>query len=211
MKKRRKLKTFVLPSLYAVLILGLITLTFFVSESMRPLELVEDPSFHEPVIEPNLPVIAEPIRIIKPFTDENVTIAKHFYDYRAESENQENSITFFNNTYMQNSGICFVLESDDPFDIVSVLDGTVTNVKEDDVLGKIIEIKHDHDLVTIYQGLSEITVGKGDKVVQGQIIGKSGTNQLAQDLGNHLHFEIYHKGRVVNPEDFFGKEISKLN
>ena len=44
-------------------------------------------------------------------------------------------------------------------------------------------------------------------VKQGQVIGKSGTNSIDKELGNHLHFELYSNSQVVNPEDYFDKEI----
>ena len=39
------------------------------------------------------------------------------------------------------------------------------------------------------------------------MIGKSGTNSIDKELGNHLHFELYLNSQVVNPEDYFDKEI----
>ena len=72
------------------------------------------------------------------------------------------------------------------------------NVKQDDILGTIVEIKHDNNYVTTYQSLSDVTVKKDDIVTQGQVIGKSGTNKLDKDMGNHLHFELYTNGQVVD-------------
>lgn len=106
---------------------------------------------------------------------------------------------------MQNSGIDFVYEN--KFDVISVLDGTVTNVKEDEVLGKIVEVNHGNDFVSIYQSLSEVKVKKGDTVTQGQILGISGTNELDKELGNHLHFEFYAGGQIVNPSLYLDKEL----
>ena len=48
---------------------------------------------------------------------------------------------------------------------------------------------------------------KNDTVKQGQVIGKSGTNSIDKELGNHLHFELYLNSQVVNPGDYFDKEI----
>ena len=49
-----------------------------------------------------------------------------------------------------------------------------------------------------------------DTVTQGAVIGLSGVNNVSKDLGNHLHFELYHKGNVVNPDDYYGKLVSEL-
>ena len=151
-------------------------------------------------------VIKEDVKMVKPYTNEEVQILKYFYDYQAEAETQEKSILYHENTYIQNSGMDFGLT--DTFDVVSVLDGTVVDVREDELLGTVIEIKHDNDFISSYQSLSEVSVKKNDTVKQGQVIGKSGTNTIDQDLGNHLHFELYKSGSVVDPSKYFDQVIS---
>ena len=69
------------------------------------------------------------------------------------------------------------------------------------------EVQHDNKFVSSYQSLGEVSVKKNDTVKQGQVIGKSGTNSIDKELGNHLHFELYLNSQVVNPEDYFDKEI----
>ena len=151
-------------------------------------------------------VIKEDVRMVKPYTNEEVQTLKYFYDYQAEAETQEKSILYHENTYIQNSGIDFGLT--DTFDVVAVLDGTVVDVREDELLGTVVEIKHDNDFISSYQSLSEVSVKKNDTIKQGQVIGKSGTNTIDQDLGNHLHFELYKSGSVVDPSKYFDQVIS---
>ena len=151
-------------------------------------------------------VIKEDVKMVKPYTNEEVQTLKYFYDYQAEAETQEKSILYHENTYIQNSGMDFGLT--DTFDVVSVLDGTVVDVREDELLGTVIEIKHENDFISSYQSLSEVSVKKNDTVKQGQVIGKSGTNTIDQDLGNHLHFELYKSGEVVDPSKYFDQVIS---
>lgn len=151
-------------------------------------------------------VIKEDVKMVKPYTNEEVQTLKYFYDYQAEAETQEKSILYHENTYIQNSGMDFGLT--DTFDVVSVLDGTVVDVREDELLGTVIEIKHDNDFISSYQSLSEVSVKKNDTIKQGQVIGKSGTNTIDQDLGNHLHFELYKSGEVVDPSKYFDQVIS---
>ena len=157
------------------------------------------------VLEEEQPVIKESTMMINPYTDTTVSIGKNYYDYKADAETQEKSIVYHDNTYMQNSGTDFVGEK--VFDVVAVLDGSVTDVKEDETLGKVVEIKHENGYISIYQSLSEVSVKKGDMVTQGQVIGKSGTNELDKDMGNHLHFELYVNGTVVNPTLYLNKEL----
>ena len=55
--------------------------------------------------------------------------------------------------------------------------------------------------------MSEVKVKKGDSVTQGQVLGISGTNKLDKELGNHLHFEFYAEGQIVNPNTYLDKEL----
>ncbi len=205
--RRRKLKPYVLPSIMIVAIITVMLITSMIRTNLKKDNGEEELTSYvtNTVIEEKEPVIKESTMIINPYTDTTVSIGKNYYDYKATAEAQEKSIVYHDNTYMQNSGTDFVGEK--VFDIVSILDGSVTNVKEDETLGKVVEIKHDNGYISIYQSLSEISVKKGDMVAQGQVIGKSGTNQLDKDMGNHLHFELYIDGKVVDPLFYLNKEL----
>ncbi len=199
---QRKVKLKKLPIIVAILVLiPVLTIIIFSKESMKKTnDLVTNDTISDTV-----PVINETKKMINPYTDASVTISKSYYDYKGEATEQEKSITVYENTYIQNTGIDYI--STNTFDVISVLDGTVVTVKEDELLGKVIEVKHDNGLITSYQSLSEITVQKNDKVKQGQVIGKSGTNELDKEIGNHLHFEIYENSSSVNPTNYLNKEV----
>ena len=182
---------------------------FFVSQNMQEAnDTNEDIEYvNSSIIEDDdIEVIKEEVKMIKPYTNNQVETLKYFYDYQADNASQEKSILYHENTYIQNSGMDFGLT--DSFEVVSVLDGTVTDVREDELLGTIVEIKHDNDLISSYQSLSEVSVKKNDTVTQGQVIGKSGTNAIDQDMGNHLHFELYKAGEIVDPSKYFDQVIS---
>lgn len=206
--KKRKLKSFVLPT--ALIILGIFAMAsawaYTITE--KSLNLKEDLNYvSNTIISKDIAVINTTTKIIYPYVEQSVTLGKNYYDYKASSAEQENSIIYHENTYIQNSGVDFMHAQ--PFNVISILEGTVTNVKEDELLGKTIEISHDNDYISVYQSLSEVNVKKGDIISQGQIIGKSGTNKLDKELGNHLHFELYIGGHIVNPIDYLNKEVNK--
>lgn len=205
--KVRKLKSFVIPSTIAVLIIATIFTSAIITNNNQKLKNSKENLTYvsNTILQNDVAVINTAYKIINPYTDQSVTIGKYFYDYQAEADKQEKSIIYHANTYIQNSGVDFV--SSNIFDVVAVLNGTVTDVKEDETLGKIVEIKHDNNYITIYQSLSEISVKKGDNVTQGQVIGKSGTNELDKEIGNHLHFEFYANGQVVDPTLYLDKEL----
>lgn len=206
--KKRKLKSFVLPTTIAVLAVAFFLTAALVNRNNNKMqeEAGELNYVSKTILGNDQAVMNTTKKIINPYTDTSVTIGKYFYDYQGEAANQEKSIIFHDDTYIQNSGIDFV--SENTFDVVAILEGTVTNVKEDETLGKIVEIKHDNDYISIYQSLQEVSVKKGDTVTQGQVIGKSGTNELDKEIGNHLHLELYVNGQVVDPTLYLNKEIS---
>ena len=208
-KERLKFKYVPLLILF-LLAIPIFTIALLFNLSMDDTK-VEDEYVSEDTVDSTLPVINETIKPIHPYTDQSVKVGKSYYDYQADESSQLNSIIKHDDTYIQNSGIDFV--SDKTFDVVAILNGTVEKIKEDDSVGKTIEIKHDDGSISIYQSLSEVLVKKGDVVNQGQQIGKSGTNELDKELGNHLHFEIYSNGQSVNPETYLNTEqkIKKEN
>ena len=65
---------------------------------------------------------------------------------------------------MQNSGVDFI--SQNVFDVVAILPGTVADASDNESLGKTIQIKHDNGYVSVYQSLSEVTVKKGEQCYQ---------------------------------------------
>ena len=209
MEKKLSLRKEVKITFYLLLVLLVLLGTYAIGIRLQTAEDVELVDYVpcNNITTQDLPVIKEEVKLLNPYTDNNVKIGKYYYDYKSDKAKQEQSITENDSTYMQNSGLDFV--ANDTFDVVSSLDGEVTNVKEDDLLGKVVEIKHDNKYITIYQSLSEVSVKKGDKVMQGQIIGKSGTNELDSEIGNHLHYELYINGKVVNPEEYLNKVIEE--
>ena len=181
----------------------IITLVVLFNASLKEKTDVDISKDNE-IIESTLPVINTTIKPIVPYTDQTVKIGKTYYDYLAEEASQENAIIKHDNTYIQNTGIDYV--GNNIFDVVAILDGTVEKIVEDDSTGKTIEIKHSDNSISIYGSLSEIIVKKGDTVNQGQQIGKSGTNELDKEMGNHLHFEVYNNGQNMNPEVYLNTE-----
>ena len=210
---KRKLKSFVVPAIYSVAIVISIFSMYLVKNiftknmdsNKNEVKYVDNEITG---VDTAIPVISTSTSIIKPYTNNDVKIVNNFYNYQGDAESQQNSILYYENTYMQNSGVDYAMDSE--FDVVSILDGTVIKVEENDILGVIVEIRHTNDLISIYQSLKDVSVKVDDKVVQGQIIAKSGTSNINTSLTNHLHFELYHKGMVVNPEDYYNKLLGDL-
>lgn len=138
-------------------------------------------------------------------------IVTKFYDYNAEQEDQENALVLYNNRYYQSTGIDIAFEDGEPFDVIASLSGTVTEVKEDPLLGNVVVMDHENDVMTYYASLQEVDVKAGDKVKQGEDLGVAGKNLFGKDHGTHVHFEIRKDGKEVDPESYFDQPVSKLD
>lgn len=142
---------------------------------------------------------------------EQAEIVTKFYDYNAEEEDQENALVLYNNRYYQSTGIDIAHANDESFDVMASLSGTVTEVKEDPLLGNVVSLSHENGVTTYYASLGEVTVKAGEKVKQGDQLGTAGKNLFGKDKGIHVHFQLRKDDKGVNPESFFNQPVSKLD
>jgi murein DD-endopeptidase MepM/ murein hydrolase activator NlpD len=85
--------------------------------------------------------------------------------------------------------------------VKAVLEGTVILASWTLETGNVIQLQHDNNLVSVYKHNAELLKGVGDHVAAGEpiaIIGNSG--ELT--TGPHLHFELWHNGNSLNPENY---------
>jgi len=77
--------------------------------------------------------------------------------------------------------------------------GKVVNMYRSKSYGNYIRIRHANGYSTAYAHLNNFASGikVGSVVEQGQTIGAVGSTGFS--TGNHLHFELIHKGRFVDP------------
>ncbi|WP_461206706.1 peptidoglycan DD-metalloendopeptidase family protein [Clostridium sp. DL1XJH146] len=97
-------------------------------------------------------------------------------------------------TSRPNFGIDIVADLDT--DVVAVIDGEVQEISQDTQDGVKVVLYHPQsDLRTVYSNLNkEITLNIGDKIKQGDVVGKIGGTTVrgaCEDYGNNfLHFEV---------------------
>jgi murein DD-endopeptidase MepM/ murein hydrolase activator NlpD len=85
--------------------------------------------------------------------------------------------------------------------VKSTLEGTVVMATWTLETGWVIEVQHENNLISVYKHNAELLKRVGDYVKVGEpiaIIGNSG--ELT--TGPHLHFELWHNGVPLNPEDY---------
>lgn len=210
---KRKLKNLTIPAIYALALLVFTTSMYLVQKVVNK-QTFEDSSDNieyvdKEIVNDNIyiPVVVQTNIISKPYLNAEVTLSKSFYDSNAEAESQENSIIFYENTYMQNSGVDYKYKEN--FEVISILDGTVIEVTNNEILGTTIKIRHEKDLISTYQSLSQVNIKVDDTVVRGQVIGTSGTCSL-YNTDSNLHFELIYQGKIVNPEEYYDKSTDEL-
>lgn len=154
----------------------------------------------------DIPVVNnEDVKLIRPYVDNSVKVVKDFYDYKDKEDVQQNSIIYYENTYIQSTGISYGNEK--AFDVVAILPGEVTEILTDELVGNSITIKHADDTYSVYQSITDITVSKGDHVEQGDKLAKTSTSNISKELNNHLYFELIIDGISVNPEEYYDKAL----
>ena len=162
------------------------------------------------IVSLDLPVISEvEEKILKPFNDETVNIQVNFYSKDDDKDKQERSLILYDNTYMPSTGILYSCEKS--FDVLSIAQGTVENIEENEIFGTIITIKHNNNLITKYSSVKEAQVQVGDTVNAGEIIATSSVNKVTSVSENMLLFEMIYDGQYVNPENYYDKVIEEMN
>lgn len=209
---KRKLKKLTVPAIYGLALLVFTSSIYLVQKAVNKQTFENNENIEyvdKEIVTDNIyiPVVVQTNIITKPYINGEVTINKTFYDINNSEDIQENSIIFYENTYMQNSGVSYKYTNN--FEIVSILDGTVIEVTENEILGITIKIRHENDIVSTYQSLSVANVKVDDVVVRGQIIGTSGTCKLYNSESN-LHFELTYQGKNINPEEYYNKSTDEL-
>ena len=209
MKKRRRLRKYVIPTICLMLVCTILFSSYKMYQILTAGVPIIDPSPKDTTSEVNnsqndtniTPTVSVSKTIIRPYTSTDVSATIPYYNIDGTNDEQAAALIYYEGIYMQNTGVLYT--SNNTFDVVSISDGTVKNIKEDSLMGNIVEIEHTNNLTTVYQSLGEVKVKVGDKVKQGDIIATSGQNKIATDTSNALHFEVFYKGEVFNPEEFY--------
>lgn len=84
--------------------------------------------------------------------------------------------------------------------IRATADGVVVHAGWSNGYGRMVKIRHDFGLETLYGHMSQIRVSVGQRVSRGDRIGDMGNS--GRSTGTHLHYEVHVGGRPVNPMTF---------
>jgi murein DD-endopeptidase MepM/ murein hydrolase activator NlpD len=79
--------------------------------------------------------------------------------------------------------------------------GVVVHSEDLGIYGNCVIVDHGLGVQSLYAHLSSFDVNVGDRVEQGQTLGRSGMTGLAG--GDHLHFTMLVNGQPVNPVEWW--------
>lgn len=209
--KKRKLKRFVLPTLYL-----LITITIFTGVTLLGVDLSlknKDYNYSSNVLIDNVESVIVEDTIASSVIDSPVEegiaeISVHFYSKEADNDIQQSSLIYYENTYLPNTGVLYT--SDNEFNVSTVFSGKVTDILEDEFFGKCVVVEHDSNIRTYYYGLDNIEVSVGDELTNKAVIGVSKNNEILSDKKSFL-LEVYYNNELINPEEFIGNKITDYN
>ncbi len=89
--------------------------------------------------------------------------------------------------------------------VKAALDGTVIMADYTSETGYTIQVQHENNLVSVYKHCKELFKTTGNRIKAGEVIATVGnTGELT--TGPHLHFELWHQGKALNPEHFIAFE-----
>lgn len=138
-------------------------------------------------------VAAEPLKFMAPI--QNVDVIKNY----------SNSALQYSKTLKQweaHKAIDFLAE--EGTDVYAVMDGTVTEVSYNYLMGNVVKLDVGQGMVVVYKSLAnEPPVKQGDKVKKGTVIGKVSTTAKSEASdGPHLHLETWLNGENVDPNEY---------
>ncbi|MEN8142250.1 MAG: M23 family metallopeptidase [Thermodesulfobacteriota bacterium] len=91
-------------------------------------------------------------------------------------------------------------------DVRATADGKIVDRGYNDTYGWYVKVNHGNNYSTMYAHNSKIVARWGSQVKRGDVIAKVGNT--GRSTGPHLHYEIRHKGRPINPSKYL--KINKL-
>lgn len=210
--KKRKIKNVVLPAVYVMSIV----VSFFSVAILNNLLLgdVINYDYSQSIIEDTTEAVLGEVaednktsKIQKPYTSKNVSEKIMYYSKDDSLEEQQKSLILYENTYMPSTGIFY--SSNESFDVVSVADGIIKSIKQDDILGIVVEVAHNTNLTSYYYSLNDVKLNEKDEIKAGTILGQATTNKIFNDQNNFL-FEVYYQGKSMDPKKFYELDLNEL-
>lgn len=212
--KRLLSKRWIYPAVYMAAAALILTLVWVYQDSSQKALTTDPTTVSESLVSKDtesginqldkdaLEVIAKAESMTWPVVNaKEVNIVKPYYDPKGSVENHQEAMVQYNDTFVTNTGVDLAREDDKTFEVKAALSGKVTRVEPHPLMGTVVEVTHANNLKTVYQSLTDAKVKLGDEVTQGSTLASAGRSEMESDLGNHVHFEVYNNGQIVNPSE----------
>ena len=205
--KKRRLKGYVLPTLYMLITLCIFTSIILLGSTVTLDDVQYD--YGSNILEGNSEsVLLEDTAvssIIESPVASGINISVHFYNKDSEEELQKNSLIYYERTYLPSTGVVYA--SKESFEVRSVFSGTVLEILDDKFFGSCIVVEHSKNLRTYYYGLENINVEAGNTLENGALLGTSRVNEILNTQNTFL-LEVYYNSELIDPEKFIGTKIT---
>lgn len=96
------------------------------------------------------------------------------------------------------------IAADEGAEVYAVSNGEIKKIENNALWGTTVVLDHHNGFMTRYCGLAaDLQVQEGQMIVSGETIGTVGSTDIESALPSHLHIEMKHHGRYVDPAEYF--------
>ena len=165
-----------------------------------------------PVFEENavltLPALSEN-RIAMPMRIDAYKVM-NYYDASKSEADRSMAVSEYEGVYRPSQSVCYSYEGK-VFEVTAMISGVVTDIYEDELMGRCVEVDHGSGLVITYQSLSSTSLNINDQVHQYDVIGLAGENRYYSQLGIHAQISAHLHGELVDPESLIECKLSEID
>ncbi len=146
---------------------------------------------------------------IAPILNEYEIVRTFFGGYF--SEDVTDAIIVTGESMETSKGVSYANVDNTSFDVLVIHSGKVTDIKEDEIKGKIVTVDHGNNVISIYSSLESVNVEVDQELETGQKIGVAGSNLFDNQAGVHVHLQVLVDSNYVDPRAVMGKTIEDLS
>ena len=83
-------------------------------------------------------------------------------------------------------------------------------IEDNAIYGKVITIKHNDNLKTVYSNVTNVLVSVGYHTSAGEIIATTSKSNIDDNNISMLHFEVIYNNQFLDPESIYTLNVSEL-
>ena len=146
--------------------------------------------------------------VVLPMNIHAKQILSYYSSEKSEAELLD-AVTEYQGVYRPSQSIGYGFDGRS-FEVTAMVSGVVSDVYEDELMGKCVQVDCGYGVMITYQSLSSTALEKGNQVVQNQVIGYAGENRYHADLGIHAQITVHKDGHLMDPEELIDRKLSEI-